>query len=192
MTPTLETLNPTSPEHTHALTHLFTAYLTEELNRTGDMPLGLPAAAYLRTILIRTGPHITGFCAIDPSRYAVELIYVRPAHRRQGHASGLLTALANTCPQPMLMKPPLTPASERLAAKLGLGLTEPGPEEAANAEAQRQTMRRGIAQHCRHRRRGNPALACSRCYRRAVARFAQSAVTAYVLLTTGRPPSAAA
>jgi GNAT superfamily N-acetyltransferase len=175
---TAETYSPRHAGHVRELTDMFTAYIHEELDRTGKAAPGMPVADFLATLILKTGDEVTGFCSVDIARHAVELIYVKPAHRRQGRASQLLRYLAAGCPDRLGAKTPLTPAGRALAESLDLRIIEMPPEEIAAAEQSMRQLDRDLSQHCRHKR-GNPARPCRRCYRQAMARTAEVLITAY-------------
>lgn len=175
---TAETYDPRHAGHVRELTDMFTAYIHEELDRTGQAAPGMPVADFLATLILKTGDEITGFCSVDIARHAVELIYVKPPHRRQGMASRLLRYLATGCPGPLGAKSPLTPAGRALAEALDLRIIEMPPDEVAAAERSMQRLDRDLSRHCHHRR-GNPARPCRRCYRLAMARTAEVIITAY-------------
>lgn len=175
---TAEILNPRSVDHVRELTAMFTAYIHEELDRTGEAAPGMPVADFLTTLIITTGDEITGFCSLDIARHAVELIYVRPPHRRQGVASRLLRYLAAGCPGTLGAKSPLTPAGRALAEALDLRVIEMPPGEVAAAERSMRRLDRDLSRQCHHRR-GNPARPCRRCYRQAMSRTAEVIVSVY-------------
>ncbi|MFF7200489.1 GNAT family N-acetyltransferase [Streptomyces sp. NPDC008141] len=177
---TVERFDHTSTEHLAALTTMQRDYLLEELDRIGIHAPGIPAAFWLQTLLVRVGDTIAGFCSVDTTRYAIELIYVRPPYRGHGIAARLLSELAATCPEPMRLKTPLSPGGHALAEKLGLGLSHSTDEEQQTADRTIQDLHRAIEKHCPHgRRAGNPARPCKRCYRKAVTRSAEAVVMTY-------------
>lgn len=179
---TAETFNPTSTEHITALIRLHQAYLLEELDRIGHYPSGIPVARWLKTSIIRIGETPAGFISVDIGRHSVELLYIAPPYRGQGIAAALLAGLAATCPKPMELKTPLTPGGHALANKLGLGLAHSTPEELADNERAVQDLHRTINRQCTHRRVGNPARPCKRCYRRGLEKTAVALVLSYAAM----------
>lgn len=181
--------NPRSTHHTRRLIAMYQAYMLEELERTGTAAPGLPAAGYLKTLLIHHGNDIAGFCSLDGARHSVELVYVDPEHRGQGLATTLLARLAATCPHPMRLKAPLTPGGQALANRLGLGIADYTETELRRAVRGMERLHQAIRANCPHKG-GNPAAVCRRCYRKTLRRAAAAAVTAYVFVAQHQPTAA--
>jgi GNAT superfamily N-acetyltransferase len=177
-----EVFDPHSAEHVRALIRMHQDYLLEELARTGEHALGVPAAGWLRTMVLRAGGDFAGYFAADMGRHSVELIYVVPEFRGHGLSTQVLAELAAKCPQPMSVKAPLTPGGQRLADKLGLHIAYSTPEELQETSQTLAELRRGVDQHCTHKRTGDPRRPCMRCYRAAVKKSATATVMAYVAL----------
>ncbi|MEE4546753.1 hypothetical protein V2S66_32915 [Streptomyces sp. V4-01] len=162
--------DPRSADHIAALTAMHQGYLLEELERTGHHAQGFPLAGWLRTVILGVDDDPIGFVAIDCGRRSVELIYVTPAHRSRGIATGVLSDLAATCPEPMQLKGPLSPGGQALAEKLGLSTAWSTPEQMEEAEAELAALEDAVGWHCPHRgkRRGDPRRPCRPCYRNLV------------------------
>jgi hypothetical protein len=173
--------NPLDNNQVADLIHLFHAYLTEEFQRIGRLPLGIPAAAWLTTGILWHRDIPIGFWSTDKTRYSLELIYLVPGARARGIATRIVADLAASCPRPMEIKAPLSPAGQHLADKLHLGVAHPTPEEEARVDQHITEGHKRLKANCRHRRRtGNPATPCARCYRRGLKRYATAMVMDYV------------
>lgn len=171
--------DPTCDEDVDILVRLYGDYLVEELERTGHMVPGMAVAGFLRTMLLRMDGEPAGFVSADLSRYSVEVIYVAPEFRRLGAATLVLANMVRTCPQPLALKAPLSPGGEALAARLGLLVSEPTPEQARGVEKDVADGERMMMQRCRHKRTGDPRKPCMRCYRPGVRRYADGLVRRY-------------
>lgn len=177
---TIAVFNPCSIQHVEGLTRLYTGYLLEELDRTGQQAPGLPVAVWLRTLVLQHSDRIIGFCSVDLGRHSVELLYLAPEYRRRGIARNLLQQLAEQCPGRMTAKGPFTPASRALIDRLGIPPQDPPEEEARQAAETLNRLHRDIARLCPHSRKRS-SRPCQRCYRRLLRRTAQAVVCAYVL-----------
>ncbi len=190
--------DPTRDEDVDVLVRLYGDYLVEELERTGHMVPGMAVAGFLRTMLLRMDGTPAGFVSADLSRYSVEVIYVAPEFRGLGAAGMVLANLARTCPQPLALKAPLSPGGEALAARLGLEVSEPTPDQACGVDRDVRDGERMMMQRCRHKRTGDPRKPCMRCYRPGVRRYADGLVRRYaaevralgLLANSARPPGA--
>lgn len=178
-TATITEFDPTSTQDVHAVTALYRDYLLEEHDRTGEAALGLPVAAFLRTLLVQIDGHTIGLCSIDTQRHAVELLYLAPDYRSHGLGHDLLAWLAASCPEPMRAKAPLSPSGWALVHKLGIQPTEPGDEEERAAAQSLDRLHHEIHATCRHKRTGNPARPCPRCYRKHLSAAARGVVLTY-------------
>lgn len=182
LTATIRELDPYSPTELADLANLYCAYLLEEYDRTGEAAPGFPVAVFLRTILVKIDGHTIGFCSIDTTRYAVELVYLDPAYRHGGLGRSLLAWLASGCPQPMRAKAPLSPAGYALVHSLGIQPSQPGRDEEEAAEQSRVDLHRTLVAHCRHKRIGNPARPCPRCFRKHLTTTAETVIAAYSVI----------
>lgn len=172
------TFDPTSPDHVQQLTRLFADYLVEDFERTGNAPLGVPVAFFLRALTLWDGPTMVAFCSVDITRDSVELIYVTRPYRSQSIAKTLYRDLKVVLPE-LSVKGPLSPAGEALAAQIGLPVDASEQSEIDQAAIIDAELHRGVAAACRHKH-GNPSRGCNRCYRTAMVRSARIVVTRYV------------
>ncbi|MFD9249602.1 GNAT family N-acetyltransferase [Streptomyces bottropensis] len=190
--------DPTRDEDVDTLVRLYGDYLVEELERTGHMVPGMAVAGFLRTEILRMDGEPAGFVSADLARYSVEVIYVSPGFRGMGAATLVLANMVRTCPQPLALKAPLSPGGEALAARLGLRVSEPTPEQARDVEESVRDGERMMMLRCRHKRTGDPRKPCMRCYRPGVRRYADGLVRRYaaevravrLLANSARPPGA--
>lgn len=166
-----------SDRDVEALTLLFKDYLLEGLDRLGHFPSGIPLAHWLNTAVLYAGSQPIGFCAADLTRYAIELIYVAPSHRRLGVASRILMDLNDSCPERMHLKAPLSPACQALAERLGIPISTPTAADVAKGEQAIAELHETIRRHCKHRRVGAPHRPCHRCYQALLRRMALVMVT---------------
>lgn len=173
--------DPSSDGEVTALIGMYESYLREELARTGQFAPGIPAAEWLNTFIVHAGQEAVAFCSADTTRYAIELVYVRPEFRGCGIASRLLADLNSTCPEPMRLKLPLSPGGEALAGRLGIGLSHPDTDEVQRAAHLVEDLHRTINRNCRHKRTGDPRKPCMRCYRNGMKRAAGATVLPYVV-----------
>ncbi|WP_216586598.1 hypothetical protein [Streptomyces brasiliscabiei] len=157
-----------------SLEGMFSSYLLEEFDRTGEMAFGNPVAGYLSTFLFRYEGEDAGFLSMDTSRYSVEVIYMKEEFRGRGLATLALTEFNRHCPQTLALKTPLSPGGEALAARLGLDLADNTPAEAAKNEIVLQSILQSIRTGCPHgaKKTGDPRKPCKRCYRRGLRRYA--------------------
>ncbi|KDN73940.1 hypothetical protein DF19_41860 [Streptomyces olindensis] len=166
-----------SSRDVEALTLFFKDYLLEEHERLRHFPSGIPLASWLNTILLHVDDEPVGFCSADLTRYAIELIYVAPEHRRLGIARWILTDLRDACPERMRIKAPLSPACRKLAEQLAIPISSPTPDEEARGERAIKDLHETIRQRCRHRRVGSDLRPCHRCYQALLRRAAVAMVT---------------
>lgn len=171
--------NPRSYTHVRRITELYGAYLLEEYDRINDYAPGLPVAAHINTLVVRVGDDIAGFCAADPHACALELIYIAPEHRGRGIAAAIVTQMRQACPKPMGAKMPFTPHGQALVERTRLRPIQPSDKALRDAAEQLADINRVIRKECPHRR-GNPAKACRRCYRRALRWSATHIVQTYL------------
>lgn len=165
--PTVAVVNfdPASADHVAALAAMFRDYLLEELDRLGHFASGLPLANWLNTFIVYVGETPAGFCSADTTRYAIELVYVRPAYRRHGIARQMLTELRDSCPETMHVKLPLSPGGQAVAERLGIPTSAPTEAEEIKGKKAIAELHETIAKRCTHRRPGDPRRTCRRCYR---------------------------
>ncbi|MFE2300818.1 hypothetical protein ACFXAW_21845 [Streptomyces sp. NPDC059445] len=173
--------DPHDPEHVAALIDMYRAYLVEEGDRTREHASGIPVATWLRTLLVQVDGAFAAFCSVDLVRRSVELVYVVREYRGGGLASQMLADLARSCPDPLTLKAPLSPGGEALAARLGLAVVQPTPEQNQEGAVAQQDLHRALDLKCRHRR-GNPAAVCRKCLRVLLGRSAEVHVRSYVAL----------
>ena len=166
-----------SDRDVEAVTLLFKDYLLEELDRLGHFPSGIPIANWLNTIVLYVDGQPVGFCSADLTRYAIELIYVAPTHRRLGIARRILADLRDSCPERMRIKAPLSPACRALVEDLGIPMSMPTPGEEARGEQAIKDLHETIRRHFKHRRVGSPLRPCRRCYQVLLRRAAVAMVT---------------
>ncbi|MFG3517593.1 GNAT family N-acetyltransferase [Streptomyces bobili] len=161
-------------EDVNGLENMFTRYLLEELDRTGEMAFGNPVAGYLSTSLFRCAGEPVGFLSLDAGRFSVEVIYVLEQFRGRGLATLALAECNRHCPQTLALKTPLSPGGEALAARLGLDLADNTPAEAAKNQAVLRSIQKSIRTGCQHKapRTGDPRKPCRRCYRTGLRRYA--------------------
>jgi GNAT superfamily N-acetyltransferase len=166
-----------SDRDVEAVTLLFADYLLEGLDRLGHFPSGMPIANWLSTVVLYVGDQPVGFSAADLTRYAIELIYIAPAYRRQGIAYRLLSDLSDSCPERMRIKAPLSPGCQALAERLGIPVSAPTAEEEAKGRQAIAELHETLRRRCKHPRRGSPQRPCRRCYRALLRRMAVVMVT---------------
>ncbi|MER8220327.1 GNAT family N-acetyltransferase [Streptomyces sp. NPDC094143] len=170
---TLEDFDPRRTQDVESVQRMFTDYLLEEFDRIGELAFGSPVGDYLATRFIRCQGQDAGFMSVDTGRYAVEIIYVAPAHRGQGLARMALEELDRICPQKLALKTPLSPGGEALATLLNLDRADNFPHEEAKNEEHLRIMLAGVKQTCPHgKRSGDPRKPCARCYRKYLRRYA--------------------
>lgn len=175
--------DPRRDHHCFGLADLYLCYLTEEYGRTGREGDGHPVGSGMKTYLFLSDGRIVGFCAVDVVKFAVELIYVKPGHRRQGIGKGFLSWLGSLSPTPVRLKPPLSPSSAALAESLGLEALrmdddEIEARELLRGEGRGMSLVASTCSQLRHKR-GNPARACRRCCQRLFTRMAAFMVGGY-------------
>jgi GNAT superfamily N-acetyltransferase len=176
-----QNFDPMSDQQVKDLARMFADYLEQELERTGRLVPGFAVAGFLRTLIIQVDGKPVGFVSADLKRFSVELVYVEPEYRGQGVATLALADMARSCPQPMVLKAPLSPGGEALAERLGLGRAESTPEQVVEREESIAEAEQMIRQQCRHKRTGDPRRVCRRCYRVGVRRYAERFVWGYAM-----------
>lgn len=137
-----------------------------EAGGSGD---GYAVAPYLNTVLATVRDRAVAVYSYDPAPRqddppAVEMIYVEPAHRRQGIASSLVSELLARVPD-ISLKSPLTPACRALADSLGIPATVLSPQEVRKMQEGTRFIRRSPARYCAQQghRRTVAFQACERC-----------------------------
>lgn len=178
-TATPRRFNPLDAEHAKSLTDLYRAYLLEEFERTGGDADGLPIAPYLFTYFVDWDGTPVGFVSASPAHRAVELVYIAPEFRGHGLARVVLEDLRSTCPGPMRIKGPLTPAGKALSESLAIPEEVRDAQTSAEVERDHREMTALLSKACRHQR-GNPGRACKRCYRKYLSLSAEVVVRVYV------------
>lgn len=157
---------------------MFSHYLLEELDRTGDMALGNPVGGYLVTVIFRHNGRDAGFLSLDPGRSAVEVIFVEDEFRGRGLATLALTELARHAPRTLALKTPLSPGGEALVTRLGLARADNSPEEEADIQRGLDDFHRNLKKVCPHKKKaGDPRKPCKRCAATALRRYASAAVS---------------
>ncbi|MEU1497023.1 GNAT family N-acetyltransferase [Streptomyces sp. NPDC005732] len=166
-----------SDDHVAALAAMFRDYLLEELDRIGHFPAGFPIAAWLNTLLVYVDGEPAGFLAADLTRYAIELVYVRPGYRRHGIARQMLAEMRDSCPEQMKIKAPLSPACQALTEQMGIPVSMPSADEEERGQQAVLELHQTLRSRCKHPRTGDPRRPCRRCYRNLLKKMAVVMVT---------------
>lgn len=185
-TPTANLLAPFDPRSVEQVRHLIRmhqAYRIEELDRTGRCPLGAAVADRFDTFLVQHDGKTAGFCSVDLRLAAIELIYIAPTHRRQGLARRVFTELANTYPQPLRGKGPVTPAMRPLLDDIGLEVPWNKGTEARQAR-QLDELERAFRRLCPHKQ-ASPNGPCPSCYRKGATATSEGDTLLYVAEQAG-------
>ncbi|MGA5599867.1 GNAT family N-acetyltransferase [Streptomyces griseoincarnatus] len=148
-----ERFDPFLDTHVQDVTRLFRGYVLEEFERTGKDPDGFPVATYLNTVIAYAANVPVALCSVDPTRKAVELLYVRPEVRRLGLGRHILTWVRDQCPGQMKVKPPVTPACAALSASLGIEVATVSDDERRRRHEHARRFEQLIRKRCRHKRR---------------------------------------
>ncbi|WP_392968196.1 GNAT family N-acetyltransferase [Streptomyces sp. LN245] len=180
----LTPFDPRSPRQVHRLIRMHQAYVTEELERDGHLAHGHPVGSHLTTYWLQHHGQTAGFCSVDESANALELIYIDPRHRRHGLARRAFAELAAGQAEPVRVKSPLTPSMQALVDALDLD-SPWSPRQAQAYARQLQETEHALSRYCPHLSVDAPQTPCLDCYRRSVVQGAEDLIGRHLVALVG-------
>lgn len=142
----VETLHAVAPGggRWEALGVLFAEYCQEKM-QADEFPWGVPVDFHRVPFLVADGEEYVGFISVDRGRKAVELVYVRPGSRRQGHASRMMNEVRRQMGAGVTAKGPFSPSGLALIRKLDMGVEPQDPVEMESKNREAQELQEGLA-----------------------------------------------